>query len=80
MVRGMKEWMGGKPRFMAAVLVSGIFVWVAGTSMGIGAALARGGNDSQLLLTLPVFSPAGITAVASMLVGLYLGLRIRRPA
>ena len=53
---------------------------LAGTSMGIGAALARGGNDSQLLLTLPVFSPAGITAVASMLVGLYLGLRIRGPA
>lgn len=45
--------------------------------MGIGAALAKGGNTSQLLLTLPVFSPAGIGAVASMLVGLYLGLRIR---
>ena len=57
---------------------AGVVHLLAGTSMGIGAALARGGNDSQLLLTLPVFSPAGITAVASMLLGLYLGLRMRK--
>ena len=59
---------------------AGLVHLLAGTSMGIGAALAKGGNDSQLLLTLPVFSPAGITAVASMLLGLYLGLRMRKPS
>jgi hypothetical protein len=51
---------------------------LAGSLMGVGAALAKGGNDSQLLLTLPVFSPAGLAAVASMLLGLYLGLRVRK--
>lgn len=51
---------------------------LAGTLMGIGAALARGGNDSQLLLTFPVFSPAGVLSVGGMLVGLYIGLTIRK--
>jgi uncharacterized protein len=51
---------------------------LAGSLMGVGAALAKGGNDSQLLLTVPVFSPAGLVAVGAMLVGLFLGLRMRR--
>lgn len=51
---------------------------LAGILMGVGAALARGGNTFHLLLTLPVFSPAGLVAVASMLVGVYVGLLIRR--
>jgi len=50
---------------------------VAGTFMGIGASLALGGNDTQLLLALPTFSPAGIVAVLGMLVGIWVGLFIR---
>ena len=50
---------------------------VAGVFMGLGASLAMGGNDSQLLLALPAFSPAGFVAVSSMLVGIWGGLLIR---
>jgi uncharacterized membrane protein YedE/YeeE len=49
----------------------------AGTFMGIGASLALGGNDTQLLLALPVLSPAGAVAVLSMLVGIWSGLFVR---
>jgi uncharacterized membrane protein YedE/YeeE len=51
--------------------------FMAGTCMGIGASLALGGNDSQLLLALPTLSPGGITAVLGMLTGIWLGLFIR---
>ena len=50
---------------------------MAGTRMGIGASLALGGNDSQLLLALPTFSPGGFIAVIGMLVGISVGLLIR---
>lgn len=50
---------------------------MAGTFMGIGASLALGGNDTQLLLGLPTFSPAGAVAVLGMLVGIWVGLFIR---
>lgn len=49
----------------------------AGTLMGIGASIAIGGNDSQLLLALPAFSPAGLGAVAGMLLGIWIGLLTR---
>lgn len=49
---------------------------VAGILMGVGAAIASGGNDSQLLLALPALSPAGCATVLSMLVGIYLGKRV----
>jgi uncharacterized membrane protein YedE/YeeE len=49
----------------------------AGTLMGIGASLAVGGNDSQLLLALPAFSPAGLGAVAGILAGIFWGLLAR---
>lgn len=45
----------------------------AGILMGMGAVLASGGNDTQLLLALPVFSPAGFVAVLFMLFGIYVG-------
>jgi len=45
----------------------------AGILMGVGAAVASGGNDSQLLLALPALSPAGGVTVLSMLGGIYLG-------
>ena len=51
---------------------------LAGCLMGIGAAIASGGNDSQLLLGLPSLSPAGITTILSMLVGIALGRRFIR--
>lgn len=50
----------------------------AGILMGVGAAIASGGNDSQLLLGLPSLSPAGVTTVFSMLVGIALGRLITR--
>jgi len=40
--------------------------------MGIGAAIASGGNDSQLLLGLPSLSPAGVTTIFFMLCGIAL--------
>lgn len=42
----------------------------AGTLMGIGASLAGGGNDSQLLLALPSFSVTGFIIVLCMLFGI----------
>lgn len=50
---------------------------MAGTCMGIGASLALGGNDTQLLLALPTLSPGGIISVLGMLGGIWLGLFIR---
>lgn len=49
---------------------------VAGVFMGLGASMAVGGNDSQLLLALPAFSPAGFVAVSAMLIGIAIGLKI----
>lgn len=49
---------------------------IAGILMGVGAAIANGGNDSQLLLALPALSPAGFSSVLCMLIGIYLGLKI----
>lgn len=51
---------------------------MAGTFMGIGASLALGGNDTQLLLSLPTFSPGGVVAVLGMLIGIWIGLLIRK--
>ena len=50
---------------------------MAGTFMGVGASLALGGNDSQLLLALPTFSPGGILAVSGMILGIFIGLFVR---
>ncbi|MEE8056266.1 MAG: YeeE/YedE thiosulfate transporter family protein [Pseudomonadales bacterium] len=47
-----------------------------GILMGVGAAIASGGNDSQLLLALPALSPAGGVVVLSMLIGIYFGKKI----
>lgn len=49
---------------------------LAGVVMGIGAALALGGNDFQLLIGLPAGSPAAVVAVASIVAGIWLGLSI----
>jgi len=49
---------------------------LAGILMGVGAVIACGGNDTQLLLAMPSLSPAGVTSIISMLVGIYLGRKI----
>ena len=49
---------------------------LAGTFMGIGASLALGGNDTQLLLALPTFSPAGGVTIIGMLIGIWAGLYV----
>lgn len=46
---------------------------LSGLLMGLGAVIAGGGNDSQLLLALPALSPAGFIAVLGMLIGIYIG-------
>ncbi|MCW8329366.1 YeeE/YedE family protein [Photobacterium sp. SDRW27] len=50
----------------------------AGVIMGIGASLALGGNDSQLLVALPSFSPAGAITIISMIVGISSGILVRK--
>jgi len=50
----------------------------AGCLMGVGASLALGGNDTQLLLALPTFSPAGGVAIVGMLIGIWAGLFVRK--
>ncbi|MGF1734522.1 YeeE/YedE thiosulfate transporter family protein [Photobacterium satsumensis] len=50
----------------------------AGTIMGLGASLALGGNDSQLLIALPAFSPSGAVAILFIIIGIATGLAIRK--
>lgn len=61
---------------------SSIKQWIenifAGTLMGVGASLAMGGNSVHLLMGLPAFSPAGISAIAGILLGIWSGLYIRK--
>lgn len=47
---------------------------VAGVGMGVGAALALGGNDLQLLIALPAGSPGAVVALLFMILGIWLGL------
>ncbi|MDT8429169.1 MAG: YeeE/YedE thiosulfate transporter family protein [Pseudomonadales bacterium] len=51
---------------------------LSGMMMGAGAALALGGNDYQLLMAVPALSLAGISALASMLLGVFLGIHLLR--
>ena len=50
----------------------------AGTLMGIGASLAMGGNSVQLLLAVPILSPAGFGALGGMLLGIWIGLFFKK--
>jgi uncharacterized membrane protein YedE/YeeE len=70
-------WRSKKFKFEAVNLKQWLWHILAGSLMGIGASLALGGNDTQLLLTLPAFSPAGITSVAGILAGIGFGLFAR---
>ena len=49
----------------------------AGTLMGIGASLAMGGNSVHLLMGLPAFSPASMSAIGGILFGIWSGLYVR---
>lgn len=51
--------------------------YLAGILMGFGAAMADGGNDSQLLVALPSFSLSGLVAVTSIILGIWLGLKLK---
>lgn len=50
--------------------------FAVGCLMGVGAVMAKGGNDTQLLVAMPSLSLNGFAAVASMVVGIYVGLRV----
>ncbi|PSU36038.1 YeeE/YedE thiosulfate transporter family protein [Photobacterium lutimaris] len=50
----------------------------AGIIMGLGASLALGGNDSQLLIALPAFSPSGAVATLFIIIGIATGLAFRK--
>ncbi|PSW20191.1 hypothetical protein C9I98_09045 [Photobacterium sanctipauli] len=60
-----------KPRQLITHLSAGII-------MGIGASLALGGNDSQLLLALPAISPAGAISVLFIILGITSGMMLRK--
>lgn len=48
----------------------------AGILMGFGAVLAGGGNDTQLLVAMPALSLAGYASVISIIIGIYVGLKV----
>ncbi|MEZ9723178.1 YeeE/YedE thiosulfate transporter family protein [Vibrio splendidus] len=50
----------------------------SGTLMGLGAVMAGGGNDSQLLVALPALSAAGLVATLSIVIGIFIGLKFQR--
>ncbi|TRX56683.1 YeeE/YedE thiosulfate transporter family protein [Thalassomonas sp. M1454] len=60
-----------------SVDIKGIAIHLsAGTFMRLGAAIALGGNDTQLLVFLPTMSLASILTMVSMLVGIRIGIAI----
>ncbi|MCL9777254.1 YeeE/YedE thiosulfate transporter family protein [Vibrio methylphosphonaticus] len=51
--------------------------FLAGTLMGVGAVMASGGNDSQLLVALPALSLAGLVATLCIVMGIFMGLKLQ---
>jgi uncharacterized membrane protein YedE/YeeE len=49
-----------------------------GMLMGLGTAMAPGGNDVLVLYAVPVFSPHGLPTLAAMVVGIFGGLAFMR--
>ena len=62
---------GANVRVYVVHLLAGIF-------MGMGAALALGGNDTQLLVFLPSMSLASVVTMMSMFAGIRIGLAFNR--
>lgn len=81
MVFGMlvAAWIGHRFKLQRVTLKLILLHLMAGTAMGAGASMALGGNDLQLLLALPAASPAALVTVASMLLGIYIGMLLRQP-
>jgi uncharacterized membrane protein YedE/YeeE len=52
--------------------------FMAGMLMGVGAVMAGGGNDSQLLVALPALSLAGLVATLCIVIGIYIGVTVQR--
>lgn len=50
----------------------------AGSLMGLGVAFAGGGNDSLLLLGLPSLSVAGVVAVLSIVMGIFIVVQVKK--
>ncbi|MCW8348394.1 YeeE/YedE family protein [Vibrio sp. ZSDZ65] len=51
--------------------------FLAGLLMGVGAVMASGGNDSQLLVALPALSAAGMVTTLCMVIGIFIGLKLQ---
>ena len=52
--------------------------FMSGVLMGIGAVMASGGNDSQLLVALPALSLAGLVATLCIVIGIFIGLKLQK--
>lgn len=50
--------------------------FLSGILMGLGAVMASGGNDSQLLVALPALSAAGLVATLCIVIGIFLGIKL----
>jgi uncharacterized membrane protein YedE/YeeE len=51
--------------------------FMAGVLMGIGAVMAGGGNDSQLLVALPALSLSGLVATLCIVIGIFVGVKMQ---
>lgn len=71
-------WRTKRFAFQRANLSVYIIHLLAGIFMGMGAALALGGNDTQLLVFLPSMSLASIVTMMSMFTGIRIGLAFNR--
>ncbi|MEP0356055.1 YeeE/YedE thiosulfate transporter family protein [Paraglaciecola sp.] len=74
----LAAWRSKRFLFVPANIKHWVAHLLAGILMGTGASLAMGGNSVQLLLALPILSPAGFGAIAGMLLGIWSGLYARQ--
>jgi uncharacterized membrane protein YedE/YeeE len=64
-------------QFKLAPLFRLVRHFMAGMLMGVGAVMAGGGNDSQLLVALPALSLAGLVATVSIVIGIAIGVKLQ---
>ncbi|WP_283711066.1 YeeE/YedE thiosulfate transporter family protein [Pseudoalteromonas prydzensis] len=67
---------GNKHSFIAITTKQFIYHCSAGILMGIGASLALGGNDAQVLFAMPALSSGGVLACLGMIGGIMLALKL----
>lgn len=70
---GRFRWRGASPAILVARFGGGL-------AMGFGAALIPGGNDTLILIGLPLLQPTAIAAYAAMIVVIALGFGVQRLA